>query len=271
MPEGPEIRLAADRVHRALAGQEIAQAWCKLPQLSAPVAALAGRRVERVTAHGKLMLTQLDSGQTLLSHNQLYGRWYTSKAGATPKTQRDLRLALHNQSRSAWLFSASDIDLVADEGWDHPWRAKLGPDVLDDALSTDAVAERFCSSRWRGRSLGALLLDQSFLAGPGNYIRIEALFLAGLLPQHRPRDLGDAAIGKLAKMTLAVPRRSYATRGIVNSDENIARLKAAGATRSKYRFWIFKREGQGCYRCGAEVRRGSLSGRPMFWCPECQK
>ena len=119
--------------------------------------------------------------------------------------------------------------------------------------------------------MAALLLDQHFLAGPGNYIRIEALFLAGLLPKHRPRDLSDAQVELVAEHTLAVSRRSYATRGIVNSDENVARLKAEGASRAEYRFWVFKRAGQGCYRCGGEIRRGSASGRPMFWCPECQR
>ena len=127
------------------------------------------------------------------------------------------------------------------------------------------VEEEFC-----GRSLAALYLDQGVLAGSGNYLRSEILFVAGVHPRRRPRDLSRGEIGELARQTLAVTQRSYRTAGITLTP----RLAAAAAKRSRQferrRFFVFGREGQGCYRCGEKIRRDTLGSRRIYWCPGCQ-
>jgi formamidopyrimidine-DNA glycosylase len=46
-------------------------------------------------------------------------------------------------------------------------------------LEADELEEPLLSRPFRGRSLASLLLDQSFLAGLGNYLRSEIRFCAG--------------------------------------------------------------------------------------------
>ena len=53
-----------------------------------------------------------------------------------------------------------------------------------------------------------------FLAGLGNYLRSEILFVSGLHPGLRPADLEEGQLGRLARETLAVARRSYRTGGV---------------------------------------------------------
>ncbi len=48
-----------------------------------------------------------------------------------------------------------------------------------------------------------MYLDQGFLAGLGNYLRSEILFVAGINPAQKARDLSKGQIGKLARTTLA--------------------------------------------------------------------
>ena len=105
MPEGPEIRRAADRLSHVLCGQSLTNIYFYSEELKAFEKILKGSRVEAITTRGKALLTSLDSGYTIYSHNQLYGRWNIVKAGHFPKTKRSLRMALDTQSHRALLLA----------------------------------------------------------------------------------------------------------------------------------------------------------------------
>ena len=187
MPEGPEIRRAADRIADVLVGRQIERVSFAFAELQPFEKQLRGSVVDAVDTRGKAMLTRFDNDLTLYSHNQLYGRWFTVKRGDLPETRRSLRVALHTNAHSALLYSASDIDvLTAGQLQSHPFLARLGPDVLDEGLLAETIVQRLGQQRFMRRSLAALYLDQSFLAGLGNYLRSEILFGAGLHPKLRP-------------------------------------------------------------------------------------
>ena len=269
MPEGPEIRRAADRLAAAVVGQPLRSAWFAFPALTAHAPMLIGQRIEAIVPHGKALLTRFDHGWTLYSHNQLYGVWRIAGAGERPDTTRSLRVALETERSAILLYSASEIEMWrSDEIHRHPFLMKLGPDVLDPALKAATVAERLQAPRFRGRALGALLLDQGFLAGMGNYLRSEVLFAAGLLPERRPADLTAAQRNALAKELLDIPRRSYATRGI--EPANGMREDYLTDTPEGFRFLVFDREGQPCPQCGRRIVRQETGARRLYLCRRCQ-
>lgn len=102
--------------------------------------------------------------------------------------------------------------------------------MLDPNLTPEVVKERLLSPRFRNRQFAGLLLDQAFLAGLGNYLRVEILWQVGLTGNHKAKDLNAAQLDALAHALLEIPRFSYATRGQV--DEN----KHHGAL---FRFKVF--------------------------------
>ncbi|MDN5780988.1 MAG: endonuclease VIII [Luteimonas sp.] len=270
MPEGPEIRRAADRLAEAVVGDRLVSAWFAFPALKRFEKRLAGAVVESITPHGKALLTRFDNGWTLYSHNQLYGVWRIAEAGERPDTQRSLRVALETARKSILLYSASDVAMWrSDELHAHPFLARLGPDVLDPALDAAAVEARLRDRRFSWRALGALLLDQAFLAGMGNYLRSEVLFAAHLLPERRPRDLEAGERSALARELLAVPRHSYATRGIEHAGG--MRADYLTDTPDAFRFLVFDREGQPCPACGTRIRRQQAGSRRLYLCPSCQR
>lgn len=270
MPEGPEIRRTADRLAEAVAGERLVSAWFAFPALKRFQKMLPGRRIEAITARGKALLTRFDNGWTLYSHNQLYGVWRIAAPGEPPDPKRSLRVALQTARSAIELYSASNVSMWrSDEVQAHPYLAGLGPDVLDTALDANIVAARLRDSRFEGRALGALLLDQGFLAGMGNYLRSEVLFAARLRPERKPRELDAGQRRALARELLAIPRRSYATRGI---------LPAAGMradyitdTPQGFRFDVFDREGQPCVACKTRIRRQQSGSRRLYLCPRCQQ
>jgi endonuclease-8 len=272
MPEGPEIRRAADRVADAIGGARALEVRFGLDRLRHHEVELCNHLVERVRTHGKAMLIDFDCGRTIFSHNQLYGRWYTGTPDETPTTHRSLRLAIRTGRGAALLYSASTIEVLATaEAAQHPFLGRLGPDVLHATTSVDQIRQRLTAGAFVNRSLGLLLTDQAFVAGLGNYLRCELLFLAGLAPSIKVRDCRPAELDRLATLILELPRQSYSTGGITNAPERAERLMAAGVSFEQARFHLFRRAGLPCYRCGNTIEKRRSGGQSCYLCPHCQR
>ena len=272
MPEGPEVRREADAIGRVLTGKKLAESFFEPAHLMPFARRLVGQQVVEVTTRGKALLIFFQNGRVLYSHNQLYGRWVVVPKGKAPDTKRTLRVALTTDTHSALLYSATDIALMDEKDLKtHPYLKKLGSDVLSDILSWRQIAERLGDKRFSGRSLSGLYLDQSFLAGLGNYLRSEILFAAGIDPASKPKDLERARVNELARRTLMLSVRAYKSGGVTNHPDTVRALRKAGYPRSKYRFAVFGRDKSDCYRCGEKVRRVTANGRRLYLCPSCQR
>ena len=271
MPEGPEIRRAADSIAAVLEGEVIESVKFGLPGLRRHSRKLSGQRVTGLETRGKALLTHFENGWSIYSHNQLYGVWKIVRRGTKPNTRRSLRLALHTARHSALLYSASDISVwPVEELTEHPFLKRIGPDILDPGLTWRDVAARLREKRFKGRSLAALYLDQAFIAGIGNYLRAEILHHARLHPARRPAELGRGELGRLARSTLDISRRSYETGGITNPPHRLACLERRGLPRQKTRFAVFGRAGLPCYQCGEQIQRIEANSRRLYYCPRCQ-
>jgi endonuclease-8 len=271
VPEGPEIRLAADRIADVLVGNTVVEARLELPTIKRFENRLVDTAVTAVDTRGKAMLTRFDNGLTLYSHNQLYGRWFVTRRPDLPRTSRQLRVAMHTQTHSALLYSASDIEvLTGEELLRHPFLSRLGPDILDSTLTEETIVARLSKPPFRNRALGSLYLDQAFLAGNGNYLRSEILWCASVSPASKPSSLERSELVRLASETLKVSKRSYRTRGVTVPRSLVDKLKIRGLGYEKYRFHVFGREGLPCYRCETGIERTTMASRNLFVCPKCQ-
>jgi endonuclease VIII len=271
MPEGPEIRRAADRLARALGRDAAVRVQFAFDHLKGFEATLNAAPIRAFETRGKALLTRFANGWTVYSHNQLYGRWQVAKPGERPATTRQLRLAIDGERASLLLYSASDIEVLRDDALaDHPFLAKLGPDLLSEKPSVAQLIERLQSPRFCGRALGALLLDQSFVAGLGNYLRAEVLFRARIAPDARAKSLSATARECLAHEILATTVQAYRHRSITNDLDRADALKRDGYRFEQYRFHVFDRAGLDCYTCGDTIVRTVSGGRRMYHCPTCQ-
>ncbi len=271
MPEGPEIRRAADKIETVLKDKTVEKIEFGLPSLKQYERPLQGGNVLSLETRGKALLTHFDSGLTIYSHNQLYGVWRIVKRDQLPKTNRQLRLAIHTDKHSALLFSASDISVwKTAQIEEHPFLKRIGPDILNPDLKWQAVAERLQSKAFCGRALSAVYLDQTFLAGLGNYLRSEILFTAGINPEKKVRDLSKAQVGKLARKTLEISQRSYALAGVTIPERQYKSLKQQGASYGKARFFVFGRASLACRICHTKIKLSSANSRRIYTCSTCQ-
>lgn len=272
MPEGPEIRRAADRLRRAVEGDVARDVHLLLPSIAHFERRLRGRVVATIAPRGKALLTRFEGGLTLYSHNQLYGRWIVSRGDTEPRTNRSLRVLIAGAHATIRLYSASDIDVLEDAELDrHPYLARLGPDLLDADTTPELIETRLTEPRFAGRSLSALLLDQGFIAGIGNYLRSEMLFVGGILPERRPRSLDADERSRLAMAIVQIGRQAYRLAGVTNDPDRAARMKLEGIDYEGRRFRVFDRAGLPCHDCGETIDRIEAGSRRLYVCRTCQR
>lgn len=267
MPEGPEIRRAAQALNTALVGRPVRIQWLH-PALQARAEALKGAQVTAVRARSKAMLTTFSTGDVLYSHNQLYGEWVVSRHDEA-LLSRAPRLIADTPEHRVVLYSATDFAwLRLGEEDRHPYLARLGPEVLDEDVTARGVAARL--ALFARRRVADALLDQGVLAGLGNYLRSEICFVARLNPWRRLGDLSEPERHRLARATLDLTRRSFRHGGVCVPDADYRRWRAAGADYEGARFHVFDRAGQPCRVCGQAIERAPLGGRAVFCCVACQ-
>ncbi|MEX2435223.1 MAG: endonuclease VIII [Balneolaceae bacterium] len=270
MPEGPEIHREADQIRQAIAQKQCIYSFFYHDHLKPFESAVTGQIVQAVDAYGKGLVITFNEDLYFYSHNQLYGKWYIRPAGSYPNTNRQLRAEIQTESNSALLYSASEIDILDRNSLEtHPYLTNLGPDVLksDDI---DEIKKQISDPAFERRSLAALLLDQSFLSGIGNYLRSEILFMAGISPGKKLKDLDNREKNNLSESILTITHRAYISGGVTVEDSIVQNCKSNGESRSQYRFYVFAREGKACRICGSNIEKQKMSGRRIYICPKCQ-
>ncbi len=266
MPEGPEIFLASRAVHAAVADQPIRLELLH-PALKPKARELRGASIARVHARSKAVLTEFSNGMVLYSHNQLYGEWVVHKAGEA-LMKRQVRLVIHTAQHQVVLYSATDFAwLQSGQENAHPYLAKLGPEVLDAAVSASQIAKRL--AQFPRRVMADALLDQHVLAGLGNYLRADILFVARVDPLRKIGSLTAAELLRVGKACKLLTKRSVQRAGVTRPWAQYLATRS-GLDYEAARFYAFDREGAPCWECAVSIARVTQGGRGLFFCPRCQ-
>ena len=284
MPEGPEIRKAADKVANAIVGKDVIKLIFGQSHLKKWEASFIGLQVDSIQTYGKAMVTRFvhaenkandrvnNKAHNIYTHNQLYGRWVICPANQMPASTRQLRLGIYTKDTWALLYSASDIFVLSDsEVPEHPFIKKLGKDVLNPETTVKHIIDKLVSPAYCNRQIGGFLTEQSFFAGLGNYLRCDILFVAGVHPARKPNQLTKNQLNKLAKEIIRIPRQSYQTESITNDLKAVQKLITQGSSLEDARFWVFHREGLPCYRCSTKIIKKNTGGQPCYICEKCQQ
>ncbi len=213
---------------------------------------LLGRRVRGVSRRGKWMRIELDGGVRVFSHLGMTGDWVLRDRHAAPEPSEHARLSLR---RGRVVTTVRYCDprrfgrLVAARDDIDEWR-ELGPDPLNDGLDAQSLAASLASTR---RPLKVALMDQTVLAGIGNIVATEALWVARLDPRMRSDAATTADVRALVRGLTVAIEREVAFGG--EGDE---------------RFRVYGRAGEPCPRCEAKLAGIVLGGRTTALCPRCQ-
>lgn len=271
MPEGPEIRRAADRIGKALVGKTIQAGQWPYHTLEGRRGLIEGHDVLSVTSRGKAMLIRFSSGWTMYSHNQLYGRWTVHLNTTKYESRRSLRAEFITERHAVRLWSATDISLLpTPEENGHSFLQRLGPDVLDEDVTVGVLADHLRSKKIYRKKAATLMLDQRSFAGLGNYLRSEILHGAGVHPDDRPCDLNERVLDTWAKCIKTITVQAYEHKGVTVDLAVASASKSRGEPRRMWRHAVFCRNDRPCLTCGDLVLRKRYAGRRLDYCPTCQ-
>lgn len=252
---------------------------------------LAGAKVEAMGRRGKYLTAQLSSGETLIMHLGMSGRFIieadankASKPGAFfhqtganagktkpnahnhvifnmtgPRKTRG-RIIYNDPRRFGFMDLAPSIDI---ENCRH-FKA-MGPEPLENSFSPPVLAAALSG---RKTSIKAALLDQRIVAGIGNIYACEALYRARLSPRRRAGTVGAVRAERLHRAIVDVLNDAIDAGGSTLRD-------FAGADGAlgyfQHRFDVYDRAGQPCGRCQAPLKKLVQSGRSTFFCSACQR
>lgn len=141
---------------------------------------------------------------------------------------------------------------------------RLGPDpLLPDPNGTERAA--FVSSVRASRvTAGALLMDQSVMAGVGNIYRAELLYRAKVHPLRTGASLSARKVGSIWDDAVALMADGVA-------DGKIVTTRVEDRQGPEDQWYVYHRDGRPCLRCRRTVAVADLAGRRVYWCPGCQR
>ena len=214
--------------------------------------ALVGRRVDDVRRIGKIVLVDMDSGDTLGLRFGMTGTLLVDgKAGV------DRLIYSSQQFQQKWdrfTMRFEEGSLVVHDPRRlggvslNPDLSRLGPDAVSITASQLGAALR--GSR---APLKARLLDQAKVAGIGNLIGDEVLWRAGLSPLRPAGSLTPAEVRGLHRTM-----RRTLTQLLDRGGSHLGELMDER-----------HRDGR-CPKDGTLLSRATIGGRTTYWCPKHQ-
>lgn len=267
MPEGDTIARAAAALHRALAGATVTAFATGLAGLARvdDDTPIAGRTIDACVARGKHLLLHFSGGLTLRTHMRMHGSWHLYRPGE--RWQRPTGAMRIRIDTTQWVAVAFDVPVAefiraADLARHRPLAA-LGPDLARPDFDREAALARLAAAA--GQPIGDALLDQRIVAGIGNVLRSETLFLTQLHPQRTVAAIDPATHGHLLDTAARLIQRN--SRPDAGPTRNTTGRTAPGEA-----LWVYGRTGLPCRRCATPIRSAvpGIDGRRVYWCDTCQ-
>lgn len=277
MPELPEVERARRLIEGVAAGHRIKRVTCAHDTIVFDRVSpnrvrhvLAERTVVAVHRHGKHLWLELDRRPWPCFHLGMTGNVF-ARGGTPPQLNSTPPV-----QTKAWPPRFTKIHLVIDTGAelamtnkrrlgrirlrDDPARelpiSRLGFDPLLDLPSPQRFVDALHS---RSTTIKALLLDQTFAAGVGNWIADEVLYQARIDPRRRANALSVAE----AKRLRTKLKRIIETAVLVDADKSLFP-----------RDWLFHRRWgrkRGTTIRGKPIEFLTIGGRTTAWVPAVQR
>lgn len=295
MPELPEVETVRRGLQPVLEGAVLTRVEQRRADLRFPfperfVERLTGQRVERLERRAKYILVRLGSGETLLMHLGMTGRFtvalplaetsvqpgeFRHAAGGLPAHDH---VVLHTAAGATVTYNDARrfgyMDLIADAGFaEHPLIRDVGIEPLGPDLTPAFLAR---AARGKTADTKAFLMDQRIVCGLGNIYVCETLFRAGLSPTRaagrlatstgKPRAGADRLVPVIrAVLEEAIAAGGSTLRDYAHTDGSLGYFQKT--------FAVYDREGEACVRpgCTGIVKRRVQANRSTFYCPNCQR
>ncbi|WP_395310831.1 DNA-formamidopyrimidine glycosylase family protein [Mycobacterium sp. AMU20-3851] len=263
MPEGHTLHRLA-RLHQKRFGRKPVIVTSPQGRFEEGAAAVNGRVLRRADAWGKHLFHHYDGGHVVHIHLGLYGS-FTEAPLPLDEPVGQVRMRMIGTEYGTDLRGPTVCEVI-DAGAVDDVAARLGPDPLRPDADPARAWTRIAKSR---RTIGALLMDQTVIAGVGNVYRSELLFRHQIDP-YRPGTKVDADEFAAMWADLVELMKVGVRRGKIVVIRPEHDHGAPSYRPGRPRTYVYRRAGDPCRVCATTVRTAELEARNVFWCPTCQ-
>ena len=281
MPELPEVETVRRGLAPVIEGRRILGVDQRRPDLRFPfpenfAARLTGTRVARLGRRAKFLVAELGSGEALIMHLGMSGRFtidgdgldvFVHETGADPKhnhvvfhVEGGARITFNDPRRFGFieLWPLAELE-------NYPRIRDLGPEPLTNRFSAAYLDEALADKH---TPIKTALLNQAIIAGLGNIYVCEALFRSGISPKRLARSVPGKRAARLAPAIDAVIAEAIEAGGSTLRD-----FAAADGALGYFQhaFKVYGRERDPCAVCGRAITRIVQAGRSTFYCRNCQR
>ena len=268
MPEGHTLHRLA-RLHQRRYGRAPVRVGSPQGRFTEGAALVDGHVLRNAEAYGKHLFHHYShpagGGRVVHIHLGLYGTFSEFSTEDIPDPVGQVRMRMIGAEYGTDLRGPTRCEVI-DEAEVGDVVARLGPDPLRADADPARAWQRITKSR---KAIGALLMDQSVLAGVGNVYRSELLFRHRIDP-FRPGNTITATEFDAMWTDLVALMKVGVRRGKIVVMRPEDDHGAPSYRPDRPRTYVYRRAGEPCRVCGTEIRTVVLEGRNLFWCPACQ-
>jgi len=295
MPELPEVQTTASILNREIKGLKILDVWTDYDSpfnkgknnikdkkyFSLFKKAVLNKKILGVERRAKNVLINVSGNKTILVHMKmtghlLYGKykfqnkkWFPVDDGPLADPfNRFIHLAFSLSDKNTLVLSdtrkfAKVFVFDTDKAKETADLKKLGPEPLDSGFTYKIFKERI-SKKPNGK-IKTVLMDQEIIAGIGNIYSDEVLYLAGIHPVTRVKDISEAKLKVLYTNIIRVLKQSIKIGGDSMSDYRNP-LGEKGGYQKIHK--VYRKTGKKCVMKGCKgiIRRMKVGGRSAHFC-----
>ena len=271
MPELPEVETVRRGLAEHIVGKKFKEIEVRHERATSPKSitalnSLRGARVKQVLRLGKFLWFELDRPELLVGHLGMSGQFLVQPKNATDERHLRVRISLGknelrfiDQRTFGWLSVEESISGL-------PTSVQhIAPDPFDSNFNLAETIARFAKKR---TEIKRALLDQSVMSGVGNIYADEALWRSRIHPETRLENMKSARIKDLIESATKVMAEALAVGG-TSFDELYINVNGESGYFERS-LAVYGQEGEGCPRCGREIRRITFANRSSHFCPKCQ-
>ena len=262
MPEGHTVHRTAKQFQKLFAGKPVV---VTSPQGRFTDASLiSGQKLAKAEAWGKQMLLHFESA-ALRIHLGIYGKWrFQNFEDLPPEPYGQVRARFVSENQLVDLRGPTACELTDFDQLPELF-SRLGPDPLRPDPKGESKQRFVATIAKRKVPIGALLMDQSVIAGIGNVYRAELLFRAGLNPHTPGNQVPNEVVAAIWDDAVNLMPIGVRT-GLMLTREGFLK----GRPNKEVRYYVYKREGRECRQCGTKVVIELMQTRKLYYCPRCQ-
>lgn len=271
MPELPEVEtvrrgLAEHIIGKKFKDIEVRHHRATSPKSIAALTSLKGARVMEVSRRGKFLWLILDRPEVLAGHLGMSGQLLIQPKSAVDERHLRVRIDLgEHELRFIDQRTFGWLSVEQSKAGFPTCVQRIAPDPFDPEFNLAETISRFAKKK---TEIKRALLDQGVMSGVGNIYADEALWRSKIHPETRTENMRTTKIQKLIESATEVMSQALKVGGTSFDDLYVNVNGESGYFERSLA--VYGQEGEGCLRCGGQIRRITFANRSSHFCPKCQ-